>query len=206
MLNNEAMDFIELPPALNNLIGSEGKDFAVRAGSLRPFRKSLPGIIAGIVWLSFFTLLFFGIFNVDLPEMIASGAGEDTSINPAYYVIAFFGIFYVVGFIIIGTAIIPLIRRGGYFIGTSDRLIQYRSGKMRSIDWEQFTGDIRISGNERKGTISMLMRTGRLKRQRGGSIYIPDEIFITSIPGVSDIEKLCRRRIKENSPTVDNLQ
>jgi hypothetical protein len=197
------MNFMELPPALNNVIGTEGRDFVVKAGSLKPFRKSLPGIIAGIVWMAFFSLLFFGIFNVDLPEMIASGANENSSINPAYYVVAFFGVFYVIGFIIIGSAIIPLIKRGGYFIGTPDRLIQYRSGIIRSVDWEQFTGDIRISGNERKGTIWMKMRTGRMKRQKGGSIYIPDEIFITSVPGISDIEKSCRMRIKENAPVTD---
>jgi hypothetical protein len=52
----------------------------------------------------------------------------------------------------------------------------------------------------------MMMRTGRLKRQRGGSIYIPDEIFITSIPGVSEIEKFCRKRIKENAPLADKTQ
>jgi len=206
MLKYEAMEFIELPPALNNAISNEGRDFAVKAGSLRPFRKSLSGIISGIVWLAFFSLLFFSIFNVNLPEMIANGAAGNNSINPAYYLIAFFGIFYLIGFIIIGSAIIPLIRRGGYFIGTPDRLIQYRSGIIRSIDWEQFTGDIRVSGNERKGTISMLMRTGRMKRQRGGSIYIPDEIYITSIPGVFDIEKFCRRRIKENAPHTDKSQ
>ncbi len=128
---NGAMDLLELPPTLNNAIGSEGRDFVVKAGSLRPLRNSLSGIIAGIVWLAFFSLLFFGIFNVSFPEMVARGAAENNRINQAYYIIAFFGIFYVIGFIIIGKAILPLIKRGGYFIGTPDRLIQYRNGIIR---------------------------------------------------------------------------
>lgn len=193
------MDLIELPPDLNNAIGTERRDFAVKAGSLRPFRKSLAGIIAGIVWMTFFSLLFFGIFNVNLLKMIESGAAEAGSINPAYYVIAFFGIFYVIGFIIIGSAIIPLIRRGGYFIGTPDRLIQYRSGNIRSIDWEQFTGYMKVRGNGNKGCVSMSLRTGRMKRSKGSQIFIPEVIFITSISGAAEIGELCRKRIRENS-------
>ena len=31
--------------------------------------------------------------------------------------------------------------------------------------------------------------------------YVPDIIFISGIPGVYDIEQICRKRIKENDPT-----
>jgi hypothetical protein len=33
-----------------------------------------------------------------------------------------------------------LFRKGGYFVGTSTRLIHSYKGKIRSIDWEQFSG------------------------------------------------------------------
>ena len=193
------MDLFELPSDLNNAVGAERRDFAVKAGSLKPFRKSMPGIMGGIVWLAFFTLLFFGIFNVDLPKMIASGAAENKSINPAYYLIAFFGVFYVIGLIIILLAIIPFFRRGGYFVGTADRLIQYRKGNIRSIDWEQFTGYMKVKGNTNKGCVSMSLRTGRIKRNKGGQTFIPEVIFITSISGAAEIGELCRKRMTENS-------
>ena len=31
--------------------------------------------------------------------------------------------------------------------------------------------------------------------------YVPDVIYITGIPNVFEIEKICRTRIKENDPT-----
>jgi hypothetical protein len=36
-------------------------------------------------------------------------------------------------------------KKGGYFVGTQVRLIHYQKGIIRSIDWEQFSGDIEVS-------------------------------------------------------------
>lgn len=194
------MGSTELPQVLNEAIGPENRDFAFKAGSSRPFRKSLPGIISGILWIGFFSLLFLGIFNLDFKGMFERGAAENESINPAFYILGFIGIFYLIGLVILSLAIIPVIRRGGYFVGTPVRLIHYHNGKIRSVDWEQFTGDMQVRGNEQGGNISLLLKTGTWKRQRGGSIYIPDMIFMTAIPGLSEVEKICRQRIKENTP------
>jgi hypothetical protein len=59
---------------------------------------------------------------------------------------------------------------------------------------------MQVRGKEQRGNISFLLKTGTWQRQRGGSIYIPDMIFMTSIPGLSEVEKICRQRIKENTP------
>lgn len=200
------MELTELPQELYAAIGSETRDFAVKAGALKPFRKSLPLIISGIIWLLFFSLLFFALIDLNLSEMIENGAAENKDINPAYYFLGFIGIFYVIGLGIIAKAILPLIRRGGYFVGTPDRLIHYRRGNIRSIDWEQFTGDMKVRGNENKGTLSMSLKTGTMKRRKGSQYFTPDVIFITAIPKVSDIEKLVRKRFKENSPVTDQDQ
>jgi hypothetical protein len=190
----------ELPQVLNEVTGSENRDFSFKAGSSRPFRKSLPGIISGILWIAFFSLIFFGIFDLDFKGMLERGAEENKSINPAFYLMGFFGIFYLIGLAILFSAIIPAIRRGGYFIGTPVRLINYRNGNIRSVNWEQFTGDMQVRGKEQGGNISFLLKTGTWKRQKGGSIYVPDMIFMTAIPGLSEVEKICRQRIKENKP------
>ena len=82
------------------------------------------------------------------------------------------------------------------------RLIHYHKGNIRSIDWEQFSGDIELSGNNQKGNISLQMRTGRMvSRKNGPDRYVPDVIYISKIPNVFEIEKICRKRIKENDPT-----
>jgi hypothetical protein len=197
------MELTDLPNELYTVIGFESRDFTLKAGSLKPTGKSISGIIWGIIWMGFFSLLFFGIFDLNLSESVALGAIENRLINPAFYLLAFFGIFYLIGLIIIINSVVPLIKRGGYFVGTPDRLIHYRKGNIRSINWEQFTGHMKVRGSDQKGTLSMELRTGRIKNQKGGRIFIPEIIFMTGIASVSDIEKLCLRRIKENSSNPD---
>jgi hypothetical protein len=102
----------------------------------------------------------------------------------------------------LGGGIRSLFRKGGYFVGTSTRLIHSYKGKIRSIDWEQFSGDIELSGDTPTGSISLQMRTGRMvSKKNGPDRYVPDIIHITKIPYVFEIEKICRHRIKENDPT-----
>lgn len=166
------MEATELPQDLYEAIGAENKDFAFKAGSSRPFRKSLPGIISGLLWIGFFSLLFFGIFNLDIKGMLESGAAENQTINPALYFLGFCGIFYLIGLIILVSAIIPVIRRGGYFIGTPARLIHYRNGKLRLIGWDQFTGDMQVRGKEQGGNISLYIENRYLEEtKRRFSLY-----------------------------------
>jgi len=49
------------------------------------------------------------------------------------------------------------------------------------------------------------MRTGRmLSKKNGPDRYVPDVIYLVQIPYVFEVEKICRRRIKENDPTPAN--
>ena len=64
----------------------------------------------------------------------------------------------------LGTSLI--FKKGGYFVGTPTRLVRYQNGNIRSIDWEQFSGDIEVSGRDPKGNISLQMRTGRVVRTK----------------------------------------
>jgi len=95
-----------------------------------------------------------------------------------------------------------LFKKGGYFVGTPTRLVHFSNGTIRSIDWEQFSGDIEVGGNEEKGNISLGLRTGKMVSQKNGpDRYVPDTIYISGIPEAFRIEQLCRIRIKENDPT-----
>jgi len=77
---------------------------------------------------------------------------------------------------------------------------------MRSIDWEQFSGDITLSGDNEKGSVSLQMRTGKMVRRKNGpDRYVPEVIYLTKIPYALEIEKICRKRIKENDPTPPNI-
>jgi hypothetical protein len=40
-----------------------------------------------------------------------------------------------------------------------------------------------------------------VSRKNGPDRYVPDVIYISDVPYVFEIEKICRKRIKENDPT-----
>ena len=191
------MEYIELPQNLTMAIGSENRDFAVKAGRLSPVRKSLHSIFFGLAWTGFVIFFISLVFN---PEATDPESAENTSTIP-FFMYIFLGIFLLIGLSVLASGIIQIFKKGGIFVGTPQRLIQYRNGRIRSIDWEQFTGDLEVGGNEQKGNIEMRLRSGHMVNRKGGNSYVPDLIYISGIPDVFEIERICRRRIKENDPT-----
>jgi hypothetical protein len=198
-----------LPYDLDSAIGSESKDFAVKAGRAQPRRKSLPLLLFGIAWTAFtsiFVIVFLGPLFVGKEVHFESNGvptiASPDNLEPILVPALIIGLFVIIGIVMISLGIYAMLKKGGYFVGTPMRLVHYYKGKIRSIDWEQFSGDIVLSGNNQKGNISLQMRTGRMvSRKNGPDRYVPDTIYIAEIPYVFEIEKICRKRIKENDPT-----
>ena len=198
-----------LPRDLNTMIGSERKDFAVKAGRAQPPKKSLALIIFGTFWTAFtgiFVVAFLGpLFVGKEVHFEANGvptvAGPD-NLEPILVPALIIGFFVLIGILMLFGGFYSMFKKGGYFVGTPLRLIHYYKGNIRSIDWEQFSGDIEVNGNVDKGNISLQMRTGRMvSKKNGPDRYVPDVIYMSKIPSAFEVEKLCRRRIKENDPT-----
>jgi len=198
-----------LPSSLRTVIGSERREFAVKAIRANPVKMSLFMLIFGIAWLLFssiFVIAFLGPLFVgkevhftadDVPQVAGPG-----NLGPILVPALIIGMFVLVGIGMTAFGISMLFKKGGFFVGTPTRLISYQGGNIRSIDWEQFTGDIEVSGDDLKGSIILQMRSGRMVSQKSGSErYVPDTVFITGIPDVFHIERICRERIKENDPT-----
>jgi len=203
------IDSSRLPALLAGNIGSESQDFAVMATRSQPLKNSLGVILFGAFWLAFtsiFVVAFLGPLFVgqevhftsnDVP--VVAGPGN---LKPVLVPALIIGLFVLIGIGMLGFGIYSLFNKGGYFIGTPTRLIHYHNGIIRSIDWEQFSGDIEVSGNEQKGNITLGMRTGRMvSRKNGPDRYVPDTLYISGIQEVMEIERICRKRIKENDPT-----
>ena len=203
------IDSSRLPALLAGNIGSERQDFAVIATRSQPLKNSLGVILFGTFWLAFtsiFVVAFLGPLFVgqevhftsnDVP--VVAGPGN---LKPVLVPALIIGLFVLIGIGMLGFGIYSLFNKGGYFIGTPTRLIHYHNGIIRSIDWEQFSGDIEVSGNEQKGNITLGMRTGRMvSRKNGPDRYVPDTLYISGIQEVMEIERICRKRIKENDPT-----
>jgi hypothetical protein len=198
-----------LPPNLRIVMGSDKPDFAVKAQRAQPLKMSLGVLIFGIVWLLFssmFVFIFIGplfmgqeVHFTANDEPMSAGPGN---LGPIVAPALILSIFVFVGIGLISWGLVLLTKKGGYFIGTPTRLISGRGGNIRSIDWEQFSGDIEISGDDRIGNITLQMRSGRMVSQKNGpDRYVPDTVYISGIPDVFAVERICRERIKENDPT-----
>ena len=199
----------KIPLALRSAIDSEANDFLVKAGRSQPFKKSLTFVLFGLFWTAFtsiFVVAFLGPlflgkevhFESNGVPTVASPQNLDPIIVPALII----GLFVLIGLSMIGFGIYTLLQKGGYFVGTPTRLINYRKGKLRSIDWEQFSGDIEVTGNDHKGSIALQLRTGRWESSKNSSgRFVPEVVYISAIPDAFDLARICRKRIKENDPT-----
>lgn len=203
------LDHVMLPPELRSVIGTESKDFAVKARRSQPVKMSMALIIFGMLWLAFssiFVIAFLGPLFVgetvyftanDVPTEAGPG-----NYGPIVLPAIIIGIFVLVGILMVGFGIYSLMKKGGYFVGTPTRLISFQDGAVRSIDWEQFSGDIEMKGEDMKGDLTLQMRSGRMVSSKSGSDrYVPDTIYMSGIAGLYEVEKICRKRIKENDPT-----
>jgi len=161
-----------LPGNLITVIGSENKDFAVKAGRAQPRRNSYALIIFGAFWTAFtsiFVVAFMGpLFRGNEVHFEANGVptiASPDNLEPILFPALIIGLFVLIGIAMLA-------------------------------------GDIELRGDTIAGSISLQMRTGRMvSKKNGPDRYVPDVIHITKIPYVFEIEKICRRRIKENDPT-----
>ena len=198
-----------LPQAMSSIVGSERKEFAVKAGRAHPLKKSLSVILFGTFWTAFtsiFVVAFLGPLFVGKEVHFESGGvpivASPDNLEPILVPALLIGFFVLVGIAMLAWGFYLMFKKGGYFVGTSLRLIHYQNGRIRSIDWEQFSGDIEVKAKTRIGNISLQMRTGKMvSRKNGPDKYVPNVIYISEIPRVFEIEQICRRRIKENDPT-----
>lgn len=196
-----------LPTDLKSVIGTEKIDFSILAKRKEPLNKSLGIIAFGIIWsafISIFVIAFLGPlfkgeevhFKVNDEPTTASWDNFEPMLVPSLII----GLFVVVGIAILISGFYSLFQKGGYFVGTTNRLIHYRKGTITTYDWEQFSGNMEI--NSKKEDLSMELRTGKMvSRKNESDKYVPNVLYISSVANILEIEKICRNRIKENDPT-----
>lgn len=203
------LDKYDLPKNLQTVIADEKINFSVKAKRAKPLKSSLGIIIFGAGWTAFssiFVYLFLGPLFVGkevhfISNNVPTVASPD-NLEPIILPAIIIGVFVLVGTIMLGFGTYSILKKGGYFVGTPLRLISYQNGNVRSIDWEQFSGDIEVNGDDIDGNLSLQMRTGKMVSSKNNRRrYVPETIYISGIPDVYKVEKICRNRIKENDPT-----
>jgi hypothetical protein len=210
----------ELPKMLSDYIGLENKDFVVKANRVEPLKKTVGQIFLGILILAFMSLFvvsfIFPMFkhpNLDItnsPMYLLNRTDSKWTfevIGENIMPMIIISIFVFVGLFVTISGIFTLFKEGGFFVGTHTRLIVFYKNEIRSIDWEQFSGDIELSVKD----LTLQLRTGKLQKVDNGNNssgyqkFVPDYIYISDISNVIEIEQKCRLRIKENDPTPTNV-
>ena len=205
------MNIRALPSELESVVGTEKIDFSVFAARKKPVSQSMSLILFGIIWTAFtsiFVVAFFGTlfkggeihFTVNDTPTTGSMENPESVLVPALII----GVFVLVGIIMLAIGFFSMFQKGGYFVGTATRLLHYNKGILNVFDWEQFTGSMKI--NIKKGDLELQLRTGRMvSRKNSSAQYVPDVLYISGVSNVFEIEKVCRKRIKENDPTPANI-
>lgn len=201
------MNRLQLPKDLKTVIGDEKVDFVVFAKRNQPKASSYATIIFALFWLiipligsyAFFKPLFKGEnvnFKVNNVPTIANWDNLEPIIFPSLMLF----LFLAIGFGLLAWGLFSFFKKGGYYVGTEHRIINYKNGAIKYFDWEQFTGNIELNFN--KKNISLEMRRGKFKkRSKGREEFVPDILHLSGIEDVIKVERTCRERIKENDPT-----
>ncbi len=198
-----------VPKDLKTLIGSEEVDFIVMAKRRRPFKFSIFLFVFAVFWLGIsgtISFFFFGplLFGEEV-HFTANGVAKVASVDNYNSLIMpgiILSFFLLIGIVILIVAILNTFQKGGYFVGTPTRLIEFRKGNATSTDWEQFNGTIHTNSKGNNGDITFQLRTGRNQKSKNGPTrYIPDTIYISGVENIYSLEQKCRIRIKENDPT-----
>ncbi|REG98865.1 hypothetical protein [Flavobacterium aquicola] len=195
-----------LPADLRSVIGTENIDFSIIAKRKQPLKNSWGLIIFGTIWsafISIFVIAFLGPLlkgeEVHFKVNDEPTTGSWENFEPLLVPTLFIGLFVIIGIAILCSGLYSFFQKGGNFVGTENRLIHYRKGTIKTYDWEQFSGNMEI--NSQKEDISMELRTGKMvSRKNKPDEYVPDILYISGVPNVLEIEKICRNRIKENDP------
>ncbi len=84
--------------------------------------------------------------------------------------------------------------------------MHYQNGTIKSIDWEGFSGNVEVTGNTQKGTISLYTsRMGMENMKNNQNQYLSNVIHISDIQNVFEIEQICRKRIEESKPAPPTI-
>lgn len=194
-----------LPDDLMRHLAGESKDFIVKSRYRYP-RGSYSRLIFMLVWLTFPAVFIIGLyaplfingethFTSGGEKVVATWDNLSPLLPPTLHV----SLFFIAGGAFLGRDLYRFFKKGGYFIGTAERLIDYHNGNLRSIDWEQFSGQMKLV----KNNLTLTLRSGKMvSRKNDSDVFVPDTIYMAKIANANQVAAICQKRIKENTATL----
>ncbi len=197
-----------LPNDLKQVISNEQIDFIIKAKRNVPFKKVLSLFFFSFFWLF---ILSMGLYtslksnfknkSFNLETIITELKRIDYTEGATIMILLFVSI----GVIVFLYGIYMLLQKGGYFIATKSGLIKYRNGKIKTTNWEQFSGNTTISNRNFYGDVALELITGkyvsRAKESGHSKRYVPDVIYIVGINNPIAIADKCKHYM--NNPELE---
>ena len=200
-------DYATLPPELSTILGGETQDFMIKAQKAYPSGQSMGMIGFGLFWtlfISVFWIAFFGpLFTGHEVHFKSNGvpvtAGPE-NMGPLLVPGLIIVIFTIIGITMLAGGFKMLGAPGPWFVATPTRLLVWTPNQLRTINWEDFDGNLSVDGGRDNGTITIEMRSGHMVSQKNApDRYVPDKIYIVGVPNALALEELCRKRINEHN-------
>ncbi len=189
-----------LPKELNQIIQNEQIDFLVKSKRKRPLKDGIYTLFFGVFWIF---ILLFGYYQVSFKNTTQLNLDNLFNLinkidfsNPKFQLII---LFIVIGILTITYGIFQIFQKGSYFVGTPNALIQYRNGKIKITDWNQFSGNIEFKNKGLLGNLSLELLSGKyVKKSNSNSrYYVSDFIHMIGIENATDIYSKCKSKISE---------
>lgn len=181
---------IPIPDILKEAVGAEKIIFLVKAKKDQPTRNCLHVICFGLFWI-FVISLIFSTFDWNF------FSGDYTISAKEIPDLLYFSLFLSPGIITFLLGVFGLFKSGGYFIGTENRLICHRWGKIQTYPWKEFTNEIEVFGNKSSGNIIFKLKTGVYITRNHRKVLSNTKINIGDILYAFEIVNYCRTKINQ---------
>ncbi|AWK03124.1 hypothetical protein HYN56_02370 [Flavobacterium crocinum] len=181
---------VTIPDILKEAVGAEKIVFLIKAKKDQPIRNCLHVIGFGLFWILVISLIF-SAFDWDF------FSGDYTISVKEIPDLLYFSLFLFPGIICFLLGVFGLFKSGGYFIGTENKLVCYRWGKMQTYPWEEFTNEIEVFGNKNHGNIIFKLKTGVYITRNHRKVLSNTKINIGDILYAFEIVNYCRTMINQ---------
>ena len=197
---------LNLPKILLDSLGSEAQDFTVKAKKAYPASIGLSMLAFSVVWLTIngiiasvilVPLLQGQVVETTFNEQLVSGSLDN--LQPILLPVLLNSFFIIIGIGLTIATFYFLFKSGGYFVGTPHRLYILNGNKLKSVEWELFSGKNTVTGSSQFGNITLELRASpENKPRRNSNLVATDKVFLQGIQNPYQVEKLCRQRIQQN--------
>lgn len=200
---NSMIENHQIPPQLKSQLGDERISFFVKAAKEKSTKDSWSAIRWGLLWVA----VIGGIFTAMVYELLL---GKPTGLNigdtritvtpddlsPLYGFFTFGAFFVLPGFIVIGLGIYGFYRKGGYFLGTENRLIHLNSWKECSVyNWSEFQNKIDIYFTKNRGNLVFSLKEKIITKKNGKKVKETESIGMAEINHAREIKAFCHEKI-----------